>query len=131
MIASGALDDHDHVLDVVTGHGGANSHEGGVEAGSVMLDRSRLDQDSAVEVGDQDLGAGLGAVDAHEGEVFGPDRDDARVNDAKGLVKGVLLRLVTVFWPGLDSHGTDLRIELRRDSTPILESVRGISSKDF
>ena len=93
VIASGALDDHDHVLDVVPGHGVANGLHGGLEVGSVVLDRGRLEQDSAVEVGEHDPGAGLGAIDAHEGEVFRPDRLDTRVNDTPRLMKGMRLGL--------------------------------------
>ena len=126
VIASGTLDDHDRILDVVAVHCGAHGQDGGIEGRSVVLDGGRLDQDSAVEVGEQDLGAGLGAVDAHEGEVFGTDGEDARVDDTERLMKGMFLRLATVLRAGWDGHGTDLRIELRM----ALNSHSGVCSWD-
>ena len=106
VVASGALDDDDQVLDVVPGHGVADGRHGGLEARPVVLDGGRLDEDSAVEVGEHDFGAGLGAIDADEGEVLRPDSLDARVNDTPRLVKGVRLGLATVLRPGFDRHGT-------------------------
>ena len=118
VIAAGALDDHDHVLDAVPGHGVTDGRHGGVEAGPVVLDGGRLEQDTAVEVGEHHPGAGLGAIDAHQAEVLGTDRLDARVNDTPRLMKGMRLRLATVLRRGLGSHGTGPpnRVEKRPNS---------------
>jgi hypothetical protein len=106
VIPSGAFDDHDDVLDVVPGHRGANGGDGGLEGRAVVLDGGRFDQDSTVEVGEQGLGAGLGTIDADEGEVLRADGDDARVDDTPRLVQGMRLRLAPVLRRGLDNHGT-------------------------
>src|SRR5262249_14022085 len=81
-------------------------------------DRGRLEQDSAVEVGEHHPGAGLGAIDAHQAEVLRTDRLDARVNDTPRLMKGMRLRRATVPRWGLGSHGTGPpnRVEKRPNS---------------
>jgi hypothetical protein len=91
---------------VVPGHGGANGGDGGREGRAVVLDCGRFDQDSTVEVGEQDLGAGLGTIDADEGEVLRADGDDARVDDTPRLVKGLRRRLAPALRRGLDNPGT-------------------------
>ena len=50
-----------------------------------MGDGGGRDEDAAVEVGEQQLGACLGAVEADDAEVFGSDLLDARVEHAAGL----------------------------------------------
>ena len=63
--------------------------DGGVEVGAVVGDGGGRDEDVAIEVGEQELGACLGAVEADDAEVFGPDLLDARVEGAAGLLDDV------------------------------------------
>ena len=70
------------------GEGLADLGDGGVEVGAVVGDRGGRDEDAAVEVGEQELGACLGAVDADDAEVFGTDLLDARMKDAARLADG-------------------------------------------
>jgi hypothetical protein len=67
----------------------ANLGDGGVEVGPVVGDHRGRDENAAVEVGEEELGAGLGAVEADDAEVFGTDLLDARMKDAAGLADGV------------------------------------------
>jgi hypothetical protein len=55
----------------------ADLNDGGVEVGSVVSDGGGRDEDTAVEVGEKQLGAGLGAVEAEDAEVFGSDELNA------------------------------------------------------
>jgi hypothetical protein len=50
-------------------------------------DGRRRDADAAVEVGEEELGARLGAVDADDAEVFGPDLLDAWMQHAARLAE--------------------------------------------
>jgi hypothetical protein len=73
----------------------------------VVLNGGRLEQDAAVESGEHHSGAGLGAVDAKKGEVFGPNRLDAWVNHTPRLVEGVRLSLAMIPRSGFDRHRTE------------------------
>ena len=72
-------------------HGIANGLHGAFEVGLVVLDRGGFEHESAVEIGEHDFGAGLGTIDAQEGEMFWPNRLDTWVNHAPRLVKGMRL----------------------------------------
>lgn len=67
------------------GEGLADLGDGGVQSGAVVLDRGGRDQDAAVEVGQQEFGAGLGAVEADDAEVLGTDLLDAGMEQAARL----------------------------------------------
>src|SRR5438477_69254 len=69
------------------GDGGLEG-DGGVEVGSGVGDGSGRDEDAAVEVGEEELGAGLGAVEADDAEVFGSDLLDAWMEHTTGLADG-------------------------------------------
>ena len=89
VVASRPLDDDDQVFDAMSCHGIAHSLYRRCEARLVVLDGDRFHEDSAVEVRQHHLGASLGTVDADEGEMFGTDRLDARMNDTTWFVNGV------------------------------------------
>jgi len=89
VIASRPLDDNDQVLDAVPCTAIAHCLDRGLEAGSVVFGCHGLEEDSAVEVGEHHLGAGLGAIDANEGEMFGADRLNARVHHSAWLMNGL------------------------------------------
>ena len=72
VIAAGAFDGDEAVAELMVGEGLADVGDGGVEVGSVVGDGGGRDEDAAVEVGEEELGAGLGAVEAEDAEVFGP-----------------------------------------------------------
>ena len=64
VIAAGAFDGDEAVVELVLGEGVPDLGDGGVEVGAVVGDGGGRDEDVAVEVGEQELGAGLGAVDS-------------------------------------------------------------------
>ena len=64
VIAAGAFDGDEAIVELVRGKGLADLGDGGVEVGSVVGDGGGRDEDVAVEVGEHPLGAGLGAVDS-------------------------------------------------------------------
>jgi hypothetical protein len=59
--------------------------DGGVQLGSVVGNGSGRDEDAAIEIGEEELGACFGAVEADDAEVFGANQLDAGVEDAAGL----------------------------------------------
>ena len=85
VIASGAFDGDEAVVELVRGEGLADLGDGGVESGAVVGDGGGRDEDAAVEVGEEELGACLGTVEADDAEVFGTDLLDAGMEDAAGL----------------------------------------------
>ena len=72
MIAPGAFDGDHAIADLVLCEGQPDLSNGGVKVGSVVLDRSRRDEVATVEVGEQELGADLVAVEADDAKMFGP-----------------------------------------------------------
>jgi hypothetical protein len=119
VVASGALDNDDHVLDVAPVHGIANGPLSALEIGLVVLDGGGFEHDAAVEIGEHDLGAGLGTIDAQGGEMFGPHRLDTGMNHAPRLVKGMGLRRALLLRLGFDSHGTGPPNEVERKKTQL------------
>ena len=85
VIAAGAFDGDEAVAELMVGEGLADVGDGGVEVGSVVGDGGGRDEDAAVEVGEEELGAGLGAVEAEDAEVFGSDLLDAGMKHPTGL----------------------------------------------
>src|SRR5450759_2351491 len=77
VITAGAFDGDEAVKDVMFGEGVTHLGDGGVEGGPVVFNGGGRNQDAAVEVGEQHLGANLGAVEAEDAEVFGSDLLDA------------------------------------------------------
>ena len=88
VIAAGAFDGDEAVAELVVGEGVADLGDGGVEVGTVVGDGGGWDEDAAVEVGEEELGAGLGTVEADDAEVFGSDLLDAWMQHAAGLADG-------------------------------------------
>lgn len=82
---------------------------GGVEVGAVMVDGSRRQEDAAVEVGEEKLGACFGAVEADDAEVLGADKLDAGVEYAVRLSDGRLGTTGGAFGSVTCRHGTCLR----------------------
>ena len=87
MVASGPLDDNDHVLDGVPFGGVTHLLQRRLEARLVVLDDGRLQEHPAIEVSQHDLGAILGAIDTEDREMLGTDCLDPGMNDTPGLVK--------------------------------------------
>jgi hypothetical protein len=77
VVLAGELDEDDEVAQVVLLLGAAEAIDGGLEVAAGVGQGGGLEQDVAVEVGEQPLGAGLGAVDGDDAEVLGPDLLDA------------------------------------------------------
>src|SRR5207249_4829385 len=86
VVASCALDGDDVVLDAVLVQGLVEEPHGGLQTGLIMLDDGGRDEDPAVEVGEHDFGAGLGAIDAEDAEALGSDGLDPGMKDSVGLV---------------------------------------------
>ena len=64
--AAGPFDGDEAVAELMVGEGLADVGHGCVEVGSVVGDGGGRDEDAAVEVGEEELGAGLGAVEAED-----------------------------------------------------------------
>src|SRR5262249_28074118 len=96
--------------------------DGGVESRAGVLDDGQGDEDAAVEVGEQPVGAGLGRVDGDDAEVLGSDSLDARGEQAVGLAE--VLAAVGAAASGWRAglHGWGLRGWLRVDTTPSMEA---------
>ena len=82
MVISSSLDDDDGVLDVVLFLGLANQLDGQFEAGRLVLQCSRLDEQVAKIVGHHPLRAMLGRIHTDDGEPFTAHLLDARSDDA-------------------------------------------------
>ena len=95
VVASGPLDDPDHVLDRVPLGGVTHQLQHRLETRLVVLDSGRLQEHPAVEVRQHDLGANLCAIDTKDREMLGADGLDTRVNDTPGFEKHVRSGLAT------------------------------------
>src|SRR5262245_57817849 len=89
VVAAGACDGDETIAEVVGGKGPADLCDRVVEGGAVVGDDGGREEDAAVEVGEEELGASLGAVEADDAEVFRADLLDAWVEDAAWLADGV------------------------------------------
>ena len=90
VIAAGAFDGDEAVVELMLGEGFADLGDGGVEVGTVVGDGGGRDEDAAVEVGEQELGADLGTVEADDAEVFRADLLHAGVQQAARLGDAVV-----------------------------------------
>ena len=61
-----------------------------------MRDSSRLDENATVEVGQHDLGASLGTIDAEEAEVLGANGLDSWVYNSTRLLRNVATRFAAI-----------------------------------
>src|ERR1700741_3194014 len=86
VIASGAFYGDEDVGDAVLSHGRADLDDGEVQLDAVVGDLGGRHEDLAIEVGQHPFGPRLGAIDADDAEVFGPDLLHARMNDAARLL---------------------------------------------
>ena len=119
VIGAGLLDGDDEVAEVVGGDRLAQGRDGPVEAGPRVFDDGLGDEDAAVEVGEQPVGAGLGGIDGDDAEVLGADGLDARGEDAVGFAE-VDDRIVST---PVCTHGWDLQEEAEGQlKTPAWES---------
>ncbi len=84
VIAAGAFDGDEAIAQLVLVEGGADLGEGGVQFGPVVGDGRGREEHAAIEIGEQELGAFLGAVETDDAEVLGTDLLDARVLSAAG-----------------------------------------------
>jgi len=85
VIAAGAFDGDESIVALEFGEGLAHLSDGGFESRPLVLDGGRRDEDAAIEVGEEELGADLGTVEADDAEVFRSDLLDARVERAGGF----------------------------------------------
>ena len=106
VIAAGAFDGDEAVVELVRVEGLADLCDGGIEVGAVVCDGGGRDEDAAVEVGEEELGACLGTVEADDAEVFGPDLLDAGMEDTFGLGDGRFRTSGATFTGLTSSHGT-------------------------
>ncbi len=70
------------IAEVVGGEGLTELRHGTCEGIAAVFDEGRADEHTTVEVGEHPLGAGLGAVDGDDPEVFRPDSLDTRGDHA-------------------------------------------------
>jgi hypothetical protein len=77
MVFTGAFDEDDEIAEVVLFTGLANAVDGGVEVAAGMVESGGLQEDAAVEVGEEVAGASLGAVEGDDAKVFRADGLDA------------------------------------------------------
>ncbi len=89
MIGSCLFDCHNHVFQVMPGHGLTDLKDGHVEVPLLMRQFLRRFQDRAVEVGEHPLGTSLGTVDTDDAEAFRPNTLDSRLEHALRLVNGL------------------------------------------
>jgi hypothetical protein len=90
MIAAGAFDGDEAVEDVVFGEGLTHLDDGGVKCGTRVFDGGGRNQDAAVEISEQQLGANLGTVETDDAEVFGSDLLDAGMKQTARLGDAVV-----------------------------------------
>ncbi len=110
VIAAGAFDGDEAITELVLGKGVADLGDGGVECGAVVLDGGGRNQDVAIEIGEEELGAELGTVKADDAEVIGADLLDAGVPSAAGLGDAVVKATVARALAGTGSgQGNCLR----------------------
>jgi hypothetical protein len=85
VVATGALDSDHHVSELVAGDRLAERDQGLVERSAMVLNHSRWAEDTAVEVGEHPLRAGLGAVHGDDTEVLGTDSLNSGGKNTVGL----------------------------------------------
>jgi hypothetical protein len=85
VVVAGALDGDDEVAEVVIGHGLANAGREVGERLAGMLDRRRVDEDVAIEIGEHPFGPGLDTIDGDDAEVLGANLLDHGVDGTRGL----------------------------------------------
>jgi hypothetical protein len=85
MIAAGAFDGDEAVEEVVLCEGLTHLADGGVKSGPRVFDGGGRDQNAAIKIGEQHLGANLGAVEAENAKGIGSDLLDAGVKQAARL----------------------------------------------
>ena len=87
MVFAGAFDGDDEIAELVLDHGLAKAIDGGLEVAAAVGQGGGLDQDAAIEVGQEVTGACLGAVHGDDAEVLRPDGLNAWAEQAVGLVQ--------------------------------------------
>jgi hypothetical protein len=112
MIAAGAFASDQAVLELVSGERLPDLGDGVVEVRSVVGDGGRGDEDVAVEISEEELGAGLGTVEADNAEVVRADLLNAGMQDAARLAHAVVRApRGRAFASPRSSHRTCLREE--------------------
>ena len=82
----GAFDGDDHGPEPVGLRGLADGPDGRLEAGAIVREGGGWDEDFPVEIGEEELGAGLGAIDADDPKAFGAYGLHPGMQCAGGLV---------------------------------------------
>jgi hypothetical protein len=80
VVFAGACDEHDEIAKLVLCLGLAEPVDGGMEVRAGMVERRGLQEDMAVEVGEEVTGPRLGAIEGDDAEVIGADGLDARLS---------------------------------------------------
>lgn len=108
VVMTGPLHGDDEVVEPVVQNGLSELLESGSKPGLSVWNLDGGDQDLAEEVGEHPLGPGLGAIDADDTEVVGPDPLDAGMQGSGGLVDLMPALPATTPEAGRNSHGIDL-----------------------
>lgn len=74
MIAAGAFNGDDAISELEGGKGLPDLVHGGLEVESIVGDPGRRDEDAAIEIKQEEFGAGFGRVKADDAKVFRSDR---------------------------------------------------------
>jgi hypothetical protein len=128
VIASGAFDGDEAIAELMLGEGMSDLGHGVVEFGSVVGDRGGRDEDAAIEIGEEELGAEFGTVEADDAEVFGSDVLDARMEQSAGFGDRVVKTVCARAFAGTEGgHESCLR-EPRMGIIPFSQLALGRGS---
>jgi len=108
VIAAGAFDGDQEVLQAVSLDGVAERGQSGLELAAVMGHEGRRYEDLAIEVAEHPLGAGLGGIDADDAEMFGADPLDSGVEGASRLLEHLRPARAALLSRTCSSHGNYL-----------------------
>jgi hypothetical protein len=109
VIASGAFDGDESVVELVLGKGLSDLCDGVVERLSVVFDEGGWEEELAVEIGAEEFGASFGTIEAEDAEVLGSDLLDAGMEHAAWLAEGGGPRRRGAFALTCRGHETCLR----------------------
>jgi hypothetical protein len=88
VIVAGPFAGDEAIAEVMSGKGLAELGDGGVEVGSGRGNDGGRDKGAALAIGEEELGADLGTVEADAAEVVGADALHAGMEHAAGFAQG-------------------------------------------
>src|SRR6516162_7506098 len=89
MIAPGAFDRDQQIVQLVIANGLTELIDRGLERRSIVSKKGRTHDDVAVEIGKHPFGARLGAINRDDAKMFGTNLLDARMKRAAGLLHDI------------------------------------------